>query len=262
MAIPDSPLPKGWGDRLLDGVDLEASFAELRECRHFHGYSQRGRIRSLQSRPDEACEWFDKADRLAESADPTIPNLVRTFLLQVFKFENVLLFEDAERGEIGVQPFLPQLPDEVLDEFPEVRMALNLRKRIQGLYHLHVGHPAEAREYFLELADDASARPDQHLATYICLACCANNLDDAQQRTHYLDAAELAIHSAKWLFNQAAFSARLEAIYGYLGDEPKTKEWRDYQTSLCCPQASKDAFRRRAAHCITLRRDENMLFVF
>ena len=45
----------------------------------------------------------------------SIQNLVRAFLLQVYKFENALLEVDRAVESEVVEPYLPALPEDVLD---------------------------------------------------------------------------------------------------------------------------------------------------
>ena len=99
----DSPLPPGWTEEFVGRADLEASYQSLESCDHFHAATMRGRIRTLQLRIEEAWDHLDEADLQSRLAVETIPNLMRVFLLQVYRFENAML----ERPE----PLEPEFPE-------------------------------------------------------------------------------------------------------------------------------------------------------
>ena len=55
---PDQAAPKNWITLVTDRCDLDLAFEALDGWDHFHTDTIRGRIRSLQLRPDEAWQHF------------------------------------------------------------------------------------------------------------------------------------------------------------------------------------------------------------
>lgn len=258
----EGPLPDGWTKEFLNRADLERSFRDLETSHHFHASTMRGRIRTLQLRTSEAWEHFDQAEILYRNTEESIDNSTRAFLLQVYRFENALL-EGPEAGEPEIaEPVLRDFPAAILDEFPDLRRALNLRKRVQGTYLLYGGHSLEALRVFRELTEDRRVGNEALAHSYLSLACCYFNLGDEDEGQRFLDSSELAIHACDTVLNRGYFCGLLYALYVFKDDSRKASEWKEFLYSLPCPDATKGALLGRGERFVTRCRQQNHLLVF
>src|SRR5262245_4189969 len=91
--------PEDWGENWNEKCDLDLAFEALEDWHHFHTDTMRGRIRSLQLRPDEAWPYFETAFRRAPDFAATPRNQLRLFYLKAYCFENALIEESAETGD-------------------------------------------------------------------------------------------------------------------------------------------------------------------
>ncbi len=256
------PLPRGWVHTLMHRADLERSFRELEGRTHFHSHTMRGRIRTLQLRLEEAWDHYDLAEVLSRRAEETIPNLRRTFLLQVYRFDNALL-EAPEAEEVEIEePSLPKFSEELLDEFPDLRAVLRRRTRVQGSYLLHAGRWTEALEVFTRLADDVKALHVDRAQSYLSMCCCHYNLGNDQEVERYLDSTELAVHACEELLAKAHLCGLLYAVHQVREDAEKADEWREFLYSLPCPRATKDNFLAWGDRFVSLFHESNRLVVF
>lgn len=258
----EGPLPDGWTEELLDKADFERSFRDLEGCHHFHGSTMRGRIRTLQLRFADAWEHFDRAEDLSRLAEDDIANSMRVFLLHVYRFENALLespeYEDVDMDE----PVLRKFPPGLLDQFPELRAALNVRKRLQGMFLLYAGRSAEAVPLFRELAEDRQLGNEGLAHSYLALACCHFNLENDAEGRRLLESAELATHACDTVLNRGLFCGLLYAMYTYREEPRKAAEWKEFLYSLPCPEATRDALLGRGERFVTRCRRQNHLLVF
>lgn len=255
-------MPDGWTKEFLYKADLEKSFRDLESCTHFHGSTMRGRIRTLQLRTAEAWEHFDHAESLSRLAEDDIANSMRVFLLHVYRFENALL-ESPEQEEIEAsEPPLRSFPPGLLDQFPELRAALNVRKRLQGMFLLYAGRSAEAVPLFRELAEDRQLGNEGLAHSYLALACCHFNLGNEAEGQRLLESAELATHACETVLNRGLFCGLLYALYTYRDESRRAAEWKEFLYSLPCPEATKDALLGRGETFVTRCRRHNHLLVF
>ena len=137
MMSEDSVLPEGWRQQFLERADLEHSFQELRDSRHFYAEAMRGRIRSLQLSFAEANRHFEKAAVLGRRAPDSIVNAVRQFLLHIFLSENLLSEGPFTPDAPYPEAWLPELDEELTEAFPEVKLIFNLRRGIEGMLRVH-----------------------------------------------------------------------------------------------------------------------------
>ena len=258
----DSPLPDAWIHEFMHKADLEKSFRDLDGCRHFHGHTMRGRIRTLQLRTDDAWTHFDRAEAMSRVAEESISNLRRAFVLQVYRFLNALLEDPGTSGVEIEEPSLPKFPSALLDEFPELRAALNLRARVQGVYLLHAGQCEEALDVFRALTEDRRARSDVLANAYLSIACCQFNLGNEHETRHFLEAAELAIHACEAVLNRGYLCGLIYALHDVMDDQEKAAEWKEFLYSLACPRATKDAFLARGEKFVAMCHEHDRLVVF
>jgi hypothetical protein len=249
-----SILPAGWLDRFFGNADLEASYAELEGGAHFHCETMRGRIRSLQLRIDDGWDHFDAALEMVDDADEDIPNLVRQFVLEVYRFDHALV-EAPLDPSMEVPPLeIPLVSPGIVRGYPEIRYVLTLRKRTEALLRLHTGDVATAIQLYDELLRASRRRraPDKlrpHVLVYyyLGLAACYHAQDDEGAVRIQLDNASLAAATIELTLNRADAAARLAAFYDFLEDRSSAREWKEFLLGLDCPDATKQTFLRRAA---------------
>ena len=92
---PEQAAPLSWITLVNDRCDLDLAFDELDGWKHFHTDTIRGRVRSLQLRPQEAWTYFEKAQAKAEKYEHSLRNKLRRFYLKLYRFENALV-EDSQ----------------------------------------------------------------------------------------------------------------------------------------------------------------------
>ena len=134
-----SPLPENWLKKFFRRADLKTSYRDLEGVRHFHAETMRGRIRSLQMRFAEAWKHFDHAQALISESPKSIPNLVRQFVLEIYSFNNALLERPVSSDCPMAEFSLPPLDPKILDEYPEIRYVLELRRNSEAMLRLHTG---------------------------------------------------------------------------------------------------------------------------
>jgi tetratricopeptide (TPR) repeat protein len=243
----ENPLPPGWFDEFLDKADFDRSFAQLDGYNHFYAEASKGNIRSQQLRFDEAWQHFDRAQELVDSAEENIPNLIREFLLHIWCFENAIV--EAPLIETNIDPpalWIPELPQQVMDDYPEVKLVLNMRRNAEALLRLHLGHWDESSELYRELIEDnQKERGDQLAFYYFGLAACQHNLGMPDDARRNLENSGFAILSGGRTANRAKAAAILYALYSHLGEEEIATSWVQFLESLPCPKATKDVFLER-----------------
>ena len=260
-----SPLPSGWVHDFMHEADLEKSFRALEGCPHFHAETMRGRIRSIQLRTGEAWRHFDSAEVASRSADESIPNLRRTFILQVYRFDNALL-EAPESREAELEdpdfPTFPSFSDTLLKEFPELSGALRMRTRVQASYLLHAARWTDASEVFTRLTEDRGIGPGGLAQSYLSIACCHYNLGNESEMQRFLQSAELAVHACEELLTRAHLCGLLYAVHLVREDPKLASEWKEFLYSLSCPRATRDTFFAWGERFVALCHENNHLVVF
>lgn len=246
MRKKEAVLPRGWQERFFDRADLEGSFRALEGLDHFHVHTMRGRIRSLQLRTEDAWDHFDRSLDLAADAPVTIANLVREFLLNLYLFDNAILEGPVDRSAKIPEAKIPELPEQVMEEYPEVAYVISLRQSAEGYLRLHLGEFATARRVFGDLIEAYRASPDATLGFYYCgLAAAEHNMGHRDRAERTLENAGLAILSGGRTLNQARLAGILEAFYSWLGADEEAMSWKAFLDRLPCPDATKEAFSRR-----------------
>lgn len=242
-----SPLPKGWVRAFFDEVDLEASYAALAGCQHFHAETMRGVIRSLEVRVEEAEKHFARAFDLSGLEPRTIPNLVRRITLTGFWLENKLVAGWIQ-GLENTRPLeFPDLPQEVVDEYPEVRFVNQVRLSVDGEIRLHLGSWEESAAIFRDLIQRCEGEPEDVLAVpYIGLAASLYNLGDRDAAMRNLENAGLCMQVGGTTLNRARVAANLHALYQCLGEDSAARDWRAFLDHLPCPSRTKSAFLKRS----------------
>jgi tetratricopeptide (TPR) repeat protein len=245
--IAENPLPPGWKEEFEDKADLEASFSKLDGRKHFYAEALRGLIRSLQLRFDEAWKHFDKAQELVDDAQENIPNLIREFLLHIWCFENAIV--EAPLVETSIDPpalWIPELPPQVMEDYPEVRLVLNMRRQAEAMLRLHLGHWDDAVDLYRELIDDNQKDPGSSLSIYyVGLAACQYNMGMEEEALRNLENAGFACLSDGKTLQRAKLAGILYALYSHLENGEEAESWQSYLHGLPCPQPTKDVFLER-----------------
>jgi hypothetical protein len=211
----------------------------------------RGRIRSLELRTAEAWEHFGRAAELAQAAPETIKNLIYKVVHELYRLENALL-EEAPAPDLAVAAlWLPRLPPEVMREYPEVQVAINLRRSGEALLRLHLGEAERAAEHFSALiAADRQAPEDVLVFYYLGLAAAAHNLGQARWAEVNLENASFAVRLGGRTLNRARAAAILRAFQAFLGNSDEAVAWEEFLGRLDCPESTKEVFRRRGARLV------------
>jgi tetratricopeptide (TPR) repeat protein len=240
-------LPEGWYTEFLGKADMEESFRRLEGIAHFHAETMRGRIRSLQLRVEDAWLHFERALSLAADAPMDIPNLVRQFLLNLYLFDNALLEGPVNHINDLPEAKTPDLPEHVLDEYPEVAYVFELRRCAEGYLRLHLGESASARKIFKELIADFPGVPNATISSYYCgLAAAEHNLGLQEEALRTLENAALCIQTGGVTMNRARGACILFAFYSWLAKEDEARAWRSYLEGIDCPESTKHVFEKRA----------------
>jgi len=244
----DSPLPQGWAEDLFDNADLERSFMRLRGIKHFWVEAWKGHIRAEQLRFESAWKYFDRAYEMAKGVEETIPNLVRQFILNIWCFENALAEAPlADTIKDIPEAWIPDLPEEILNEYPEVRKVINMRRYSEAKLRLHMGQYTDAAEIFGELINDQQADDEgRSVYSYLGLAACEFNLDFRDDALKNLENAGLMLSYGGRTWNKAKCAAVLQAYYKFLKMEPEASEWDAFIERLPCPQATKTLYKKQS----------------
>jgi hypothetical protein len=248
------PLPQGWTKRFVCNAHLERSFGELDDRDHFFTETMRGRIRSLQLQFREAWNHFDRATELKERYEKSKDNLIREFLLEIYRFDHALLEQpvrpqaESDLLEPGLPPLGSPWLKEVLHDHDDVKAAIDQRRQCVGLYRLHLGHCEEAAEIFASLIQENPHYHSAQLAAYyLGLAACQETLGQKAEAAENLQNASLAARMTSEALYAVTIVSALIGIHRFLGQDETADEWQLYlQKHVACPESTKDVFLRRA----------------
>ncbi len=254
-------LPDGWVDRFSSRVDLDASFRELEGLHHFYVETMRGRVRSLQLRFDEAWEHFESATDAVDAAEDSIANLVRQFQLEIFRFENALVEEPLD-PDVDVPQFdLPDIPEIVFEEYPEVKYVLSLRVNCEALLRLHIGQYEESHRLYERLGS-SDHRPERLALCYLGRAACQHNLDASSSSVDaLLESAALATAAVDVNLYRLLIGSSLISFHEFLGQEEPAQEWRSFLERLPCPPVTTELFVERTRRSLERSRQHGRLLL-
>lgn len=257
-------LPQGWAKRFTEIADLDKSFQELRGHTHFFAETMRGRIRSLQLRFREAWRHFDRASELIDEFEEDKDNLVRQFLLEIYRFDNALT-ETPVDPDTDVPLFdLPSIDTpwttnsesaaahidlpRILSKHQDVKRALDQRRQCEALLRLHLGQCKEAEMILQNLiGDNPGARPAQLAAYYLGLAACQETLGRREEAERNIQNASLAASVIGEALSAATAVSQLIGIHRFLEQPTAAEEWEEFlDLHVKCPQVTKEIFLRRA----------------
>jgi hypothetical protein len=230
------PAPLGWGRRLHEQADLEASFEEIKEFEGFTGESLRARVRSLQLRMPEAERCFRRTVELAAGPDVD-PELAA--LNAAYHREHDLL-----SGRPPQRRSFPML--RIADE--KAKALLSLHRSLDALEALHSGRPEDAESIYRWLMGDTSNVGPERLALWnVGLGVAAAQQDDGREARRRLEVAGLhACDPGCRALGRVQIAARLAHVWEYLHDLAAADDWLAFLSAVRCPEATKGAMRRRA----------------
>jgi tetratricopeptide (TPR) repeat protein len=242
-----SPLPAGWLEEFQNKADLQRSYAALQGGEHFYVEAFRGNIKTQQLEFGKAWEHFDRAHEKSAEAEETVPNLVRQFLLNIWCFECALLEAPLAESRGKVPPlWLPEVPEEVLQDYPEVQLVMDYRLQSEGILRLHLGECEESAAIFESLISRGKGPGEPQVAIYyLGLAACQFNLGEDNEARRNLENAGFAVLTGSRTINQAQSAGLLHGLYSYMHDHEHVRDWAVFIQSLNCPQATKDLSLRR-----------------
>jgi len=241
----ESPLPPGWLSAFIARADLAASYQGLEGSTHFYAETLRGRIRALQLRLEEAARHFERAEELFHEAPRTTPNLLRRFLLSIYEFDCILLSGPLDPALASLETLIPEVPRRVQEEHPEVAFVLEFRRSVEGLFRLHVGDAARAKEIYEGLLRDDLGDQEQLAHYHVGLAAAQHNLGHPSACLESLECAGLCLQAGTKLLPQAQVAGTLRGAYKFLEHNEEALSWELFLGGLPCPQATRDAVLRR-----------------
>jgi hypothetical protein len=247
--MAENPLPEGWLDEYVDKADLDLSYSRLTARRHFYVEALRGHIRSQQLRFEDAWDHFDKATLFCAESEENIPNLVRQFLLHIWCFENALVEAPLADGDLDVPVlWIPELPERILADYPEVKLVIDHRRNAEALLRLHIGKWSESAELYQTLIQENrnSVHNDSLATYYLGMAACQHNMDMKEIALRYLEDAGLSVLTGGRTLNRLLGAAVLYAMYSRIGDLDEARSWKSFLESFKCPQPTKEVILRRA----------------
>jgi hypothetical protein len=230
-------IPEGWGTRLHESGDLDASFAEVRDLDGYTGESLRARVRSLQMRLPEAERGFRRCVELALTGRPGSPEQVA--LTAAYERENDMLIGRAPRR---------RTPPRLEETSRTVEAIMSLHRSLDALEALVAGCPMDGRWLFEELLEGApEAGPERKALWNAGLAVAAVQLAEEPEALRRLEVAGLhACDPGCRALGRVQIAARLAHVHEYLGGHAAAEDWLSFLAAVHCPEATKQAMRRRA----------------
>lgn len=230
-------IPSGWGARLVDEADLESSFAEIEFVDSFDGEVLKAKVRLIQCRLKEASAHLKAAveaqRRQKLALRPSSP--LRRF--------GVCRELALVRGTVDPMPILT--PDPELFGPAERPYALYLRA-LDAAEALYCGHSDAARGIYSGLLKAEIVSPENSAIWHAQLAACNYNEGDRAQALRDLEVAGLFFGMlAAPKLARARLASKLSALYEAMGCRAERDAWAANLASIDCPEATKEAFRRR-----------------
>jgi tetratricopeptide (TPR) repeat protein len=259
---PDQAAPNDWITLVNDRCDLELAFKALDGWDHFHTDTIRGRIRSLQLRPQEAWGYFEKAQDRADEYGRSLRNLLRQFYLKVYRFDNAIIEESAPEGG---QPGKTEscLKDLLRGDTPNSEVASQLRLFNHGLYLLHRQDYAAARKLFKKLLRESRDRiGDEKTGFYFGAAVAHRALGEEAEAERQIENACLFIPALDNTFNMGIYAGTASALLRLWDREDEAQEWDEFLVRLKIPKKTADLFRERSKRILKRSASLKRVFLF
>jgi tetratricopeptide (TPR) repeat protein len=253
----EQAVPRDWLRLLNDHCDIDLAFEALEGWEHFHTDTNRGRLRSLQLRPQEAWGYFRKAEARAEKFELSPMNLLRRFCLKVYRFDNAL---SEESGPQGADPGLKESCfREVLRDRCQMDLANHFRLYYKGMNFLHREEYAPAKRMFQRLIKNGEeSLGDDQAAFYLGAAVACRGLGEEEEADRQLENACLCIPALESRFNMGLYSGVLSALLRIWNRDEESREWEQFLVRLKMPKKTTEVFlersRRIVERTVSLRR--------
>jgi hypothetical protein len=254
--------PSEWISLLNEQADLDAAFEALEDWNHFHGDTIRGRIRSLQLRPQEAWGHFEKAASRSASFSRSSKNVLRLFSLKVYRFENAILEESLPLG--GQPSRVEECFGELLNaEMPALEPLKHVQLHCRAAHHLHRADYHRARRLFLMLIRDGRRRrQDEQTGYYLGAAAALRSLGAMSQADRQMENACLSIPVLASTFNMGVHAATATALLRLWNREDEAIEWEGFVSRLEAPARTRELFRERTRRIVERSRCLERIFLF
>lgn len=197
----DQAVPENWITSVNEQCDLDLAFEVLQKFNHFHTDTIRGRVRSLQLRPQEAWEYFQKAEQRADLYEKSKHNLLRRFYLKAYCFENCLIekssqdFSENDQTEICLQNLFNY-------SLPPFGIAEKIRTFCHGMYLIHKEDYISAKNLFEQLIHDSwDSYGDELTGFYFAAAVSNRGLGEIEKANRHMENSCLSIPTLKSKFN-------------------------------------------------------------
>jgi hypothetical protein len=226
-------LPDGWKERLYGLADLEASFWELDGIEGFAAEAQRGRIRSLQVRIEEADDHFSRAEVLLAHSEASMANLVEALRRRLYERDHSVLKGEVPKT-LAVTPHLRGADDALVK-------ILRLHRAADAAECLLIGGPRRARRIYRRLLRERHppAIEENRAAWHMGLAACHHNLGSRRRALRHLETAGLFVAAIPRTLGRVACAGTLVAIYRAINREAEAAEWIHFVERVECPEETK-----------------------
>jgi len=259
---PEQACPANWLELLNEHCDLDLAFESLSGWNHFHTDTNRGRLRSLQLRPAEAWEFFERAVQRADEFAHSPYNFLRRFCLKFYRFENALIQESIPEG--GDRKLTNScLMEVVQDETTDAKMATYLRMYCRAMYHLHEERYLEARTVLLRLLDESRGFPtDDRTLFHLAAAVACRGMGDDVESDRQLDFALMTIPVLESRFNMGHYTGIAGAILRLWNRPGDALEWDEFMVRLKLPPKTSELFRERGNRIVERTAALKRVFLF
>jgi hypothetical protein len=258
----DQAAPSDWIALVNERADLDVAFVALDGWDHFHTDTIRGRIRSLQLRPDEAWKYFRTAEERADTFPRSLRNVLRRFYLRVYCFENAIIEESGPGGSRSGQT--EELLRKILaSDTPDSDVAALIRTFCQALYLVHQQNYVSAKKHLLKLLDQSRNRNgDEKAGFYLTLAATHRALGEDPEADRQMENACLAIPTLSNTFNMGIYAASVSAILRLWDREEEACEWDQFVVRLRIPETTARVFRERSRRILERSQELKRVFLF
>ncbi len=257
----DQACPKDWIEAVNIRCDLDLAFEALEGYDHFHTDTLRGRLRTFQLWPEEALEFFLRAEARAEESACTPLDLLRRFYLRVYCFENALLEESVPGGG---DPAVTEkyLKRAITDEAP-CGKAGECLQHAHAVFLLHRQDYERAEKRFLRLLEWSQGQVSDHRTDFFLGAAVAHRgLGEVAEADRQLENACLAIPTLENTFQMGIFAASASSLLRVWGREGEAQEWDGFITRRKVPEKTRALFQERSRRMVERSTALGWVFLF
>lgn len=258
----DRAAPRDWLDIVNQECDLEKGFRALESRDHFYTDTLRGRIRSLQLRPQEAERYFERACSRVSDFPYTSRNRLRAFYTKLYRFENLLISasEPPPRGALSPEGMLSDLLN---GELPELDFSRDILMYDRGILLLQAGEAKKAARVFTSLLE---SRPccfsDEQAAFYLGAASAHHELGNLDEARLHVENAGLCIPVLQSKINMGLCASSICALLEFWDQADQAQEWETFLKRLNFPENFSLVLCQRKQRIIARSRELNRVFLF